>query len=83
MKVSLKSVTPAGKVCPLPTAEQSQRELALLRERALAEKKVGREVVVVIGLGFVGTVMAAVVADATDTAGKPTEIRDRPSASQP
>lgn len=45
MKVLLKSVTPAGEVCPLLTAEQSQEELALLRGRAQAEKKAGREVV--------------------------------------
>ncbi len=70
----MKSVTPGGEVRLLPTAEQSKKELALLRERAQAEKKAGREVVVVIGLGFVGTVMAAVVADATDKAGKQTKF---------
>ncbi|MBM4333289.1 MAG: nucleotide sugar dehydrogenase [Deltaproteobacteria bacterium] len=34
----------------------------------------GREVVVVVGLGFVGAVMAAVVADATDKKGNPTKF---------
>jgi len=74
MKVQLKPVTPEGAVCALPTPEESQRELDTLRERARLEKAAGREVVVVVGLGFVGTVMAAVVADATDSAGKPAKF---------
>ena len=74
MKVQSKSVTPGGVVSAIPTTEESHRELEGLRERARLEKAAGREVVVVIGLGFVGTVMAAVVADATDGAGKPTKF---------
>lgn len=66
----------------LPSAEDSLRELERLRERAKAERDAGREVVVVIGLGFVGTVMAAVIADAADAAGKPAKfviVYQRPS----
>jgi nucleotide sugar dehydrogenase len=74
MKVQLKSVNPEGVACPLPSAEESQKKLEELRERARLEKAAGREVVVVVGLGFVGTVMAAVVADATDQQGNPTKF---------
>jgi nucleotide sugar dehydrogenase len=67
-------MSPAGVVCLIPTAEDSQRELEELRERARTEKQTGREVVIVMGLGFVGTVMAAVVADATDEQGHPAKF---------
>jgi UDP-N-acetyl-D-glucosamine dehydrogenase len=74
MKGQTQSITNNGGVVRVPTAEESQRELEGLRARAAKEKAAGREVVVVIGLGFVGTVMAAVVADATDDQGKPTKF---------
>jgi len=35
------------------------------------QRKLGREIVVVVGVGFVGAVMAAVVADSTDESGQP------------
>jgi UDP-N-acetyl-D-glucosamine dehydrogenase len=66
----------------LPSAEDSRRELELLQERAKKAREAGREIVVVIGLGFVGTVMAAVVADAEDAGGKPAKfviVYQRPS----
>ncbi|MCX7030686.1 MAG: nucleotide sugar dehydrogenase, partial [Spirochaetes bacterium] len=66
----------------LPSAEESRRELENLRKRVKAEREAGREIVVVIGLGFVGTVMAAVIADATDAGGKPAKfviVYQRPS----
>ncbi len=66
----------------LPSAEESRRELENLKKRVKAEREAGREIVVVIGLGFVGTVMAAVIADATDAGGKPAKfviVYQRPS----
>ncbi len=66
----------------LPSAEDSRLELEALRKRAQAEREAGREIVVVIGLGFVGTVMAAVVADAADADGRPAKfvmVYQRPS----
>jgi nucleotide sugar dehydrogenase len=45
-----------------------------LEKLAARNRKEGREVVVVVGLGFVGAVMAAVVADAKDKAGRPTKF---------
>jgi nucleotide sugar dehydrogenase len=64
------SFTPSGVEVPLPTREDSERELKSLRAAAAAHRGEGREIVVVIGLGFVGTVMAAVIADATDADGR-------------
>ena len=70
----MKSVSPAGEVFTIPAAEESRRQLDDLRKRASAQKEAGREIVVVIGLGFVGTVMAAVIADAVDDKGSPTKF---------
>ncbi|HNQ89541.1 MAG TPA: nucleotide sugar dehydrogenase [Verrucomicrobiota bacterium] len=69
------SISPTGEVFPLPTPRDDARELARLRRLADRQRKAGREVVVVVGLGFVGAVMAAVVADARDRkTGKPTKF---------
>jgi UDP-N-acetyl-D-glucosamine dehydrogenase len=74
MKANQVSVSPWGESFPLPTPQDSAAELAELRKRAEEQRKNGLEVVVVIGLGFVGTVMAAVIADAVDGAGKPSKF---------
>ena len=68
------SLSPDGHEYQLPTPAdypaESQRVEALVRDaRAL-----GREIVVVMGVGFVGAVMAAIVADVTDKKGKPTKF---------
>jgi nucleotide sugar dehydrogenase len=65
------SVSPAGEQFPLPTPEEYQAEFNRIEKLAAAQCKAGREVVVVVGLGFVGAVMAAVIADATDRKGRP------------
>jgi nucleotide sugar dehydrogenase len=70
----MESVSPSGEVFAIPTAAESRIELDALRERARASRDAGREIVVVIGLGFVGTVMAAVVADAADAQGRPSKF---------
>jgi len=58
----------------MPSREASLKELEALRLRVDAERSAGREIVVVIGLGFVGTVMAAVVADAVAKDGAPSKF---------
>jgi nucleotide sugar dehydrogenase len=60
------SISPEGEKFPLPTPEDYKAEFARLESLARAEKAKGREIVVVVGVGFVGAVMAAVVADSTD-----------------
>ncbi len=65
------SISPAGEAFKLPTPADYKREFARLKKLAQAQRKQGREVVVVVGLGFVGAVMAAVVADAKGKDGAP------------
>lgn len=60
------SISPAGEKFPLPTPADYRSEFARLQKLAQQNRKAGREIVVVVGLGFVGAVMAAVVADAND-----------------
>jgi UDP-N-acetyl-D-glucosamine dehydrogenase len=65
------SISPAGEQFALPGREDYQTEFARLQELAEAQRKSGKEIVVVVGLGFVGAVMAAVVADSTNKKGHP------------
>lgn len=65
------SVGPDGEKYLLPTREDESKELERLSALAAEQRAMGREIVVVVGLGFVGSVMAGVVADSEDEAGKP------------
>ncbi|HUJ44142.1 MAG TPA: nucleotide sugar dehydrogenase [Opitutaceae bacterium] len=64
------SISPVGEQFPLPTPEEYQAEFARLRKLVAVHRRAGREIVVVMGLGFVGAVMAAVIADSTDKKGR-------------
>jgi UDP-N-acetyl-D-glucosamine dehydrogenase len=68
------SVSPSGEKFPLPTKEDYAAEYERLERLAAQARQEGLEVVVVMGLGFVGAVMAAIVADSTDKQGKPTKF---------
>jgi len=68
------SISPAGEEFPLPTRDDYPAEFKRLEELAKQNHAKGREVVVVVGLGFVGAVMAAVIADATDKRGRPSKF---------
>ncbi len=69
------SVSPAGEKFPIPSRDEYSQELeriSWLVEKARSE---GKEIVVVMGVGFVGTVMAAIVADTIDkNTGKPSKF---------
>ena len=66
------SVSPEGEKFKIPDEEDYKKEFARLEKLAKAHRKEGQEIVVVMGLGFVGAVMAGVVADSTDKkTGKP------------
>jgi UDP-N-acetyl-D-glucosamine dehydrogenase len=66
------SVCPAGETFRLPTNKDFKTELENLKKLVKKQRLKGREIVVVVGVGFVGAVMAAVVADSTDKkTGKP------------
>ncbi len=68
------SVSPAGEKFAIPAEEDYPAELERLKNLAAAAKKAGREVVVVMGVGFVGAVMAAIVAAARDEKGEPAKF---------
>jgi len=69
------SISPTGERFPLPSPRDYVKEFARLKKLATAQRQMGREIVVVVGLGFVGAVMAAVVADAKDKrTGRPTKF---------
>ena len=77
------SINPAGEKFPLPTNEDHAKELTRLKKLVDAARADGREIVVVMGVGFVGAVMAAIVGDTVDKKGKPSKFVigcQRPSA---
>ena len=78
------SICPAGERFPLPQAEDYARELIRLQELVKEQRALEREIVVVMGVGFVGAIMAGVVADSVNrTTGKPGKFvlaMQRPSA---
>jgi nucleotide sugar dehydrogenase len=77
------SVSPNGDKFPLPGPEDYRTEFLNLKDRIEQERAVGRQIVVVMGVGFVGAVMAAIVADTVDKNGRPTKFvigMQRPSA---
>ncbi len=60
------SFGPDGIAYPLPGKEDYQKEFERIERLAMEAKRDGREIVVVMGVGFVGAVMAAIVADSFD-----------------
>jgi nucleotide sugar dehydrogenase len=68
------SISPEGEKFPLPQPEDFTLEFENLKKRVEEERGKGREIVVVMGVGFVGAVMAAIVADTTDKDGNPTKF---------
>ena len=66
------SICPAGERFPLPQAQDYKEEMDRLKTLVEKQRDQGREIVVVMGVGFVGAVMAGVVADSMDKGtGKP------------
>ncbi|MGA2027025.1 MAG: GDP-mannose dehydrogenase, partial [Syntrophobacteraceae bacterium] len=59
----LYSTSPAGEVFPIPKQSDHQAEFARIGKIVAEHRSLGREIVVVMGVGFVGAVMAGVVAD--------------------
>ncbi len=69
------SVCPAGKAYPLPQGQDYEREFRRIEKMAQEQRALGREIVVVMGVGFVGAVMAGVIADTVSPQdGKPTKF---------
>jgi len=69
------SICPAGQVYSLPQKEDYERELERIQRMVQEQRGLGREIVLVMGVGFVGAVMAGVIADTVDPATrKPTKF---------
>ncbi|MEJ2157533.1 MAG: GDP-mannose dehydrogenase, partial [Desulfobacteraceae bacterium] len=60
------SASPDGESFPLPAEKDYSEEFNKLQTIVKDQRQKGREIVVVMGVGFVGAVMAGVVADSTD-----------------
>jgi len=65
------STSPDGEKFQLPEPDDYAREFERLKNIVRDQQDKGREIVVVMGVGFVGAVMAAVVADTEDENGNP------------
>jgi nucleotide sugar dehydrogenase len=68
------STSPQGEEFALPEASDYAAEYARVKALADAARASGQEVVVVMGVGFVGAVMAAIVADCADQDGRPSKF---------
>jgi len=68
------SISPNGEKFPLPQPEEYNAEFERLKKRIDQERAKNREIVVVMGIGFVGAVMAAIVADSVDEKGQPSKF---------
>ncbi len=65
------SLAPTGERFPLPGPLDEELEVQRLKEIVGEQRLLGREIVIVMGVGFVGAVMAAVVADTVRADGSP------------
>lgn len=66
------SVSPAGEKFPIPEQQDYEAEFQRIKSLVEQARSEGQEIVVVMGVGFVGVVMAAIIADTVDEkTGKP------------
>jgi len=72
--VAAYSVSPDGEKFQLPGPDDYEKESKRLQKIVSDQRALGREIVVVMGVGFVGAAMAAVVADTEDENGEPTKF---------
>lgn len=69
------SISPDGESFKLPVEDDYVQEFNRLEKIVTDQRRKGRQIVVVMGVGFVGAVMAGVVADSTDrTSGQPNKF---------
>jgi nucleotide sugar dehydrogenase len=68
------SISPKGERFQLPEQKDYWKEFERLKEAVNHQRALKREIVLVMGVGFVGAVMAAVVADVEDGNGNPTKF---------
>src|SRR5690606_32257315 len=63
------SISPEGEEFPLPEPEEYEEEFKRIESLVNQARNEGKEIVVVMGVGFVGAVMAAIIADTKDESG--------------
>jgi len=68
------SVNPAGEQFPIPHKDEYVAEKERIRRMVDNARSEGKEIVVVMGVGFVGAVMAAIVADTVNKEGSPSKF---------
>ena len=69
------SICPSGEKFPLPAAKDYSGEFEKIEKIVEEQRALNREIVVVMGVGFVGSVMAGVVADSVDPqSGEPSKF---------
>jgi len=69
------SVSPEGQKFAIPEENEYSAEFKRIESLAQAARSEGKEIVVVMGVGFVGAVMAAIIADSVDKkTGKPNKF---------
>ncbi|MHC4395993.1 MAG: nucleotide sugar dehydrogenase [Planctomycetota bacterium] len=69
------SVSPEGKKFPIPRQDEYDAEFKRIGSLVEVARRQDKEIVVVMGVGFVGAVMAAIVADTVDKkSGKPNKL---------
>src|SRR4030042_608440 len=68
------SISPKGERFQLPEQKDYWKEFERLKETVNHQRALKREIVFVMGVGFGGAVMAAVVADAQDGNGNPAKF---------
>jgi nucleotide sugar dehydrogenase len=74
-KMTEYSISPSGERFALPKKEQYEEEFKRVESLVQKARQDGKEIVVVMGVGFVGAVMAAIIADTVDKkTGKPTKF---------
>ncbi len=64
------SISPSGEKFPIPLPQDDAAENKRLERLVNKARGQGKEIVVVMGVGFVGAVMAAIIADTTDKNGQ-------------
>lgn len=77
------SLSPEGEQFPLPNDEDYTVENTRLERIVAEQRSTGKEIIVVMGVGFVGAVMAGIVADTMDAKGKSSKFvvaMQRPSS---
>jgi UDP-N-acetyl-D-glucosamine dehydrogenase len=74
MQKPLQSISPSGEIFEYPDPEESKVEVGRLEGLVEKARAQGQEIVVVLGIGFVGTAMAAVIADTNDESGRPSKF---------